>query len=188
MRSAIALKAAALSEEPRAFCSRSRTTSDFDILRARDSATISSTSGSGRRTVSDFTGPVYYTDVIRARRLGGDDHERGGKRSGRSRLEGYRSDTWKRAEVTRPWVTGHRLPVSQLATRGILVDGTTEGGKQHLLLQIFSQTLFGPGVLRVHAEEGRRGLWRRQLQGTVRIDGTRSDPSSRSANHGISAQ
>ena len=39
---------------PVASRSRSRTTSDFEILRPRDSASISATSGSGKRTVSVF--------------------------------------------------------------------------------------------------------------------------------------
>lgn len=39
---------------------------------------------------------------------------------------------------------GHGLPVGELQTRGILVDGSTEGGDKRLLLQIFSQTLLGP--------------------------------------------
>ncbi len=39
---------------------------------------------------------------------------------------------------------GHGQPVGELKTRGILVDGTTEGGPPRLLLQIFSDTLFGP--------------------------------------------
>ena len=39
---------------------------------------------------------------------------------------------------------GHELPVAELATRGILVDGTTAGGEKRLLLQIFSQPLLGP--------------------------------------------
>jgi 4-hydroxyphenylpyruvate dioxygenase len=39
---------------------------------------------------------------------------------------------------------GHGQPVSELQTRGILMDGTTEGGKPRLLLQIFSQTVLGP--------------------------------------------
>jgi 4-hydroxyphenylpyruvate dioxygenase len=38
----------------------------------------------------------------------------------------------------------HGLPVGELQARGILVDGTTEGGKPRLLLQIFSGTLLGP--------------------------------------------
>jgi hypothetical protein len=41
--------------------SRSRTTSDFEIFRPRDSASISATSGSGNRTVRVFTQIVYYT-------------------------------------------------------------------------------------------------------------------------------
>ncbi len=39
---------------------------------------------------------------------------------------------------------GHGQPVADLQARGILLDGTTEGGKPRLLLQIFSQTLLGP--------------------------------------------
>ena len=43
---------------------------------------------------------------------------------------------------------GHGLPVAELRTRGILVDGSTQAGEQRnekrLLLQIFSQTLLGP--------------------------------------------
>ena len=39
---------------------------------------------------------------------------------------------------------GHGQPVSELQTRGILLDGSTAGGSPRLLLQIFSQTLLGP--------------------------------------------
>ena len=39
---------------------------------------------------------------------------------------------------------GHGQPVSELQARGILVDGSTAGGKPRLLLQIFSGTLLGP--------------------------------------------
>ena len=39
---------------------------------------------------------------------------------------------------------GHGQPVAELQTRGILLDGSTEGGKPRLLLQIFSQTQLGP--------------------------------------------
>ena len=39
---------------------------------------------------------------------------------------------------------GHGENVAELQTRGILLDGTTEGGTQRLLLQIFSDTLLGP--------------------------------------------
>ena len=38
----------------------------------------------------------------------------------------------------------HGENASALQARGILLDGTTEDGKQRLLLQIFSQTLLGP--------------------------------------------
>ncbi|MFC6669821.1 4-hydroxyphenylpyruvate dioxygenase [Marinobacterium aestuariivivens] len=39
---------------------------------------------------------------------------------------------------------GHGEPVEELKARGILVDGSTEGGEPKLLLQIFSATLLGP--------------------------------------------
>ena len=47
-------------------CNRSRTTSDFDIFRFRDSASMSAANGSGRRTVRVFMRAVYYTHVSRA--------------------------------------------------------------------------------------------------------------------------
>ncbi|SFM87754.1 4-hydroxyphenylpyruvate dioxygenase [Variovorax sp. OV329] len=39
---------------------------------------------------------------------------------------------------------GHGQEVSELQARGILLDGTTEGGQPRLLLQIFSEPLLGP--------------------------------------------
>jgi len=39
---------------------------------------------------------------------------------------------------------GHGQPVAELQTRGILLDGSTSGGKPRLLLQIFSETVLGP--------------------------------------------
>jgi len=39
---------------------------------------------------------------------------------------------------------GHGEPVEELKTRGILLDGSTEGGDPRLLLQIFSETMIGP--------------------------------------------
>ncbi len=39
---------------------------------------------------------------------------------------------------------GHGEPVEKLQTRGILLDGSTQGGDKRLLLQIFSKTLLGP--------------------------------------------
>jgi len=47
-------------------------------------------------------------------------------------------------EMLEERLPGHRENVKELQARGILLDGTTEGGKQRLLLQIFSQTLLGP--------------------------------------------
>ncbi|RZL63542.1 MAG: 4-hydroxyphenylpyruvate dioxygenase [Variovorax sp.] len=39
---------------------------------------------------------------------------------------------------------GHGHNIAELQTRGILLDGTTEGGQPRLLLQIFSQPALGP--------------------------------------------
>ena len=39
---------------------------------------------------------------------------------------------------------GHGEDIASLQTRGILLDGTTEGGRPRLLLQIFSETVLGP--------------------------------------------
>ena len=47
-------------------------------------------------------------------------------------------------EMLEERLPGHGQPVAELQARGILLDGTTEGGKPRLLLQIFSKTLLGP--------------------------------------------
>ena len=47
-------------------------------------------------------------------------------------------------EMLQERLPGHGQPVGELQARGILLDGTTDGGKQRLLLQIFSQPLLGP--------------------------------------------
>jgi 4-hydroxyphenylpyruvate dioxygenase len=39
---------------------------------------------------------------------------------------------------------GHGEPTDELQARGILLDGTTDGGQPRLLLQIFSETVLGP--------------------------------------------
>ncbi len=39
---------------------------------------------------------------------------------------------------------GHGEPTNDLRSRGILLDGTTEGGEPRLLLQIFSEKAIGP--------------------------------------------
>jgi 4-hydroxyphenylpyruvate dioxygenase len=52
---------------------------------------------------------------------------------------------------------GHGQPVPALQSRGILLDGSTEGGKPRLLLQIFSETLLGPvffEFIQRHGDEG----------------------------------
>ena len=47
-------------------------------------------------------------------------------------------------EMLRERLPDHGEPVDELKARGILLDGTTEGGSPRLLLQIFSETQLGP--------------------------------------------
>jgi 4-hydroxyphenylpyruvate dioxygenase len=53
---------------------------------------------------------------------------------------------------------GHGQAVSELQARGILVDGTTAGGKPRLLLQIFSGTLLGPVFFEFIQRQGDDGF------------------------------
>jgi 4-hydroxyphenylpyruvate dioxygenase len=53
---------------------------------------------------------------------------------------------------------GHGQPVDELKTRGILLDGSTAGGQKRLLLQIFSQPLFGPVFFEFIQRKGDEGF------------------------------
>ena len=53
---------------------------------------------------------------------------------------------------------GHGEDPEALQARGILLDGATEGGQQRLLLQIFSQTAFGPGFFEFIQRKGDDGF------------------------------
>ena len=53
---------------------------------------------------------------------------------------------------------GHGEDVAALQTRGILVDGSTEGGKPCLLLQIFSETVLGPVFFEFIQRKGDEGF------------------------------
>jgi 4-hydroxyphenylpyruvate dioxygenase len=61
-------------------------------------------------------------------------------------------------EMLEQRVPGHGQPVPELQARGILLDGTTEGGKPRLLLQIFSQTLLGPVFFEFIQRKGDSGF------------------------------
>ncbi|MEL6363859.1 MAG: 4-hydroxyphenylpyruvate dioxygenase [Pseudomonadota bacterium] len=47
-------------------------------------------------------------------------------------------------EMLEERLPGHGEPVDELKARGILLDGTSQGGNPRLLLQIFSETQLGP--------------------------------------------
>jgi 4-hydroxyphenylpyruvate dioxygenase len=53
---------------------------------------------------------------------------------------------------------GHAENVDELRERGVLVDGTTEGGTRRLLLQIFSEALFGPVFFEFIERKGDEGF------------------------------
>jgi len=53
---------------------------------------------------------------------------------------------------------GHGQEAGAMEARGILLDGSTEGGKPRLLLQIFSQTLLGPVFFEFIERKGDEGF------------------------------
>jgi len=53
---------------------------------------------------------------------------------------------------------GHGQPVGELRARGILLDGSTDGGKPRLLLQIFSQPVLGPVFFEFIQRKGDEGF------------------------------
>jgi 4-hydroxyphenylpyruvate dioxygenase len=61
-------------------------------------------------------------------------------------------------EMLEERLPGHGENVSALQTRGILLDGTTEGGNKRLLLQIFSETLLGPVFFEFIQRKGDEGF------------------------------
>jgi 4-hydroxyphenylpyruvate dioxygenase len=61
-------------------------------------------------------------------------------------------------EMLEERLPGHGEEADELRTRGILLDGTTEGGRQRLLLQIFSQTLLGPVFFEFIQRKGDEGF------------------------------
>ena len=61
-------------------------------------------------------------------------------------------------EMLEERLPGHGEPVDELQARGILLDGTTDGGKQRLLLQIFSQTVLGPLFFEFIQRKGDEGF------------------------------
>jgi 4-hydroxyphenylpyruvate dioxygenase len=61
-------------------------------------------------------------------------------------------------EMLEQRLPGHGLDVEALKTRGILVDGSTEGGQPRLLLQIFSETMLGPVFFEFIQRKGDEGF------------------------------
>jgi 4-hydroxyphenylpyruvate dioxygenase len=61
-------------------------------------------------------------------------------------------------EMLNERLPSHGETVSELQTRGILLDGSTEGGSTRLLLQIFSQTLLGPVFFEFIQRKGDEGF------------------------------
>jgi len=61
-------------------------------------------------------------------------------------------------EMLEQRLPGHGEPVKELQTRGILLDGSTQGGHKRLLLQIFSETLLGPVFFEFIQRKGDEGF------------------------------
>ena len=49
-------------------------------------------------------------------------------------------------------------PVPELQKRGILLDGTSDGGRPRLLLQIFTETVLGPVFFEIIQRKGDDGF------------------------------
>ena len=84
-------------------------------------------------------------------------------------------------EMLETRLPGHGEPVAELQARGILLDGTTEGGTAAPAAADLLGDGVRPGVLRVHPAQGRRRLRRRQLQGAVPVDRARPGAPRRAA-------
>jgi len=61
-------------------------------------------------------------------------------------------------EMLEERLPGHGENVEELRARGVLVDGTTDGGGRRLLLQIFSEALFGPVFFEFIERKGDEGF------------------------------
>lgn len=61
-------------------------------------------------------------------------------------------------EMLNDRLPGHGEVLSELQQRGILLDGTTEGGTPKLLLQIFSETVIGPIFFEFIQRKGDEGF------------------------------
>jgi len=61
-------------------------------------------------------------------------------------------------EMLEQRLPGHGESVAALQTRGILLDGSTEGGTPRLLLQIFSETVLGPVFFEFIQRKGDEGF------------------------------
>jgi 4-hydroxyphenylpyruvate dioxygenase len=61
-------------------------------------------------------------------------------------------------EMLEERVPNHGEPVVELKARGILLDGSTDGGERRLLLQIFSATLLGPVFFEFIQRKGDSGF------------------------------
>ena len=61
-------------------------------------------------------------------------------------------------EMLEERVPNHGEPVDELKARGILLDGSTDGGERRLLLQIFSATLLGPVFFEFIQRKGDSGF------------------------------
>jgi 4-hydroxyphenylpyruvate dioxygenase len=61
-------------------------------------------------------------------------------------------------EMLEERLPGHGEPLDKLRERGVLVDGSTEGGKPRLLMQIFSQLMVGPVFFEFIQRKGDEGF------------------------------
>ncbi|MEE2778948.1 MAG: 4-hydroxyphenylpyruvate dioxygenase [Myxococcota bacterium] len=61
-------------------------------------------------------------------------------------------------EMLEDRLPGHGETVGEMHTRGVLLDGTMEGGERKLLLQIFTDTMVGPVFFEIIQRKGDEGF------------------------------
>src|SRR2546428_7007354 len=149
---------------------RSRTTSDFEILRPRDSASMAAASGSGRRTVSVFT-PGSVLHLCHYRKTLGGEHK-GPRRAVdwtatlRSALGGSPAETVGDFLLKRLSQWG--ITLRQQLSRCSVVARAAAGPVERLILPIHRHHP-GHAVLRLLASAGPRANGERALRGRARL-------------------
>ena len=99
-----------------------------------------------------------------------------------------RSPSRRRMRITKCWTSACRDTARRLERmRSLGHSRSTASRPGRAAAADFHHNADRPDLLRDHPAQGRRGIWRRQFQGAVRIHGARPDPARRAGGSGQSA-